>query len=274
MYTQPIDRAHPGCIAILVDQSGSMQEPFAGGSQSKADALAEAVNRLLRNLVIQCQRGDDIRDYYELALIGYGATVGTAWGGALQGQNLVPIQQVADFPLRLEPDRFPDKAEVSLDIPVPIWLEPIAGQATPMTQAIDLAGAILVDWANAHFDSFPPIVINISDGAATDGDPRSIAANLRDIHTRDGKLLFFNVNLSASATTPVQYPNSPQGLVDSYAKTLFEMSSELTPYMLAVARGMGIHVGEGARGYVFNADSSALSEFLDVGTRISLVADR
>jgi hypothetical protein len=272
MYSQPIDRHNPGCIAILVDQSGSMQEPFAGGPQSKADALAEAVNRLLRNLVIQCQRGDDIRDYYELALIGYGATVGTAWAGALRGQNLVPVSHVADFPLRLERDSLPGNPELSFDSP--IWLEPAAGEATPMTQAIDLAGAILVDWANTHFHCFPPIVINISDGAATDGDPRSIASNLRDIHTDDGKLLFFNVNLSTSATEPIQYPNAPQGLPDSYAKTLFEMSSDLTPYMLAVARGMGLQVDEGARGYVFNADSSALSEFLDVGTRVSQVADR
>jgi hypothetical protein len=274
MHSQPIDRAHPGCIAILVDQSGSMDEPFAGGSQTKAEALAEAVNRLLRNLVLQCQRGEEIRDYYQLALVGYGNTVGTAWAGALKGQNLVPITQVADFPLRLESDRFPGEPEVSLDIPIPIWLEPNAGGGTPMTQAIDLAGAIVVDWANANFDSFPPIVINISDGAATDGDPRSIAASLRDIHTRDGNLLFFNVNLSSSAATPVQYPSSPQGLPDSYARTLFEMSSELTPYMLAVARGMGFEVGDGAHGFVLNADGSALSDFLNVGTQVSQVADR
>jgi len=34
----------------------------------------------------------------------------------------------------------------------------------------------------------------ISGGAATDGDPRLIASQLRDIRTRDGNLLFFNVD--------------------------------------------------------------------------------
>jgi hypothetical protein len=101
-----------------------------------------------------------------------------------------------------------------------------------------------------------------------------MASRLRRVHTRDGNLLFFNVNLSSSSSAPIQYPDTPRDLPDSYARTLFEISSELTPYMTAVARGMGLSMAEGARGFVFNADSGALSEFLDVGTRVSQVADR
>lgn len=272
MYTQPIDRSHPGCIIFLVDRSTSMGDQFGGSSSSKADALAKAVNRLIRNLVLQCQRGEQIRDYYHLGLIGYGASVGSIFGGELAGHNLVPISNVADYPLCLVRDSLPGSPDVTLDMP--IWLEPVADGATPMMTAIDTAGAIVVDWANKHFDSFPPIVVNVSDGEATDGDPRAMAAQLRGIHTRDGDLLLFNVNLSESPALAVQYPNSPRDLPDQYARTLFEMSSELTPYMVAVGRGMGLTMGEGARGFVFNADSGALSEFLDVGTRVSQVADR
>jgi hypothetical protein len=272
VYTQPIDRAHPGCIIFLVDRSTSMEEPLGASSASKADSLAQAVNRLVRNLVLQCQRGEQIRDYYHLGLIGYGATVGSIFGGDLAGHNLVPISRVADYPLRLLSETLPDSPNVSLDRP--IWLEPVANGGTPMVKAIDTAGAVVVDWANEHFDSFPPIVINVSDGAATDGDPRSMAEQLRNVHTRDGALLLFNVNVSSSPGPAVQYANTPRDLPDAYARTLFEMSSELTPYMVAVARGMGLVMGEGARGFVFNADSGALSEFLDVGTRVSQVTDR
>jgi hypothetical protein len=272
VYTQPIDRAHPGCIVFLVDRSRSMEEPLGGGGASKADELASAVNRLIRNLVLQCQRGEQIRDYYHLGLIGYGAQVGSLFGGDLSGHNLVPISRVADYPLRLVSEAVPGSPSISLDMP--IWLEPEADGGTPMVAAIDTAGATLVHWANKHDDSFPPIVINVSDGAATDGDPRPIAAQLCDICTQHGALLLFHLHLSSSAGSPIQFPNSPQGLPDAYARGLFEMSSELTPYMVAVARGMGLVLGEGARGFVFNADSGALSEFLDVGTRVSQVADR
>ena len=76
MYTQPIDRNHPGCILFLLDQSASMEEPFSGTGRSKAAELAKAVNRLIRNLVLQCQRGNEVRNYYEIGIVGYGQTVG------------------------------------------------------------------------------------------------------------------------------------------------------------------------------------------------------
>jgi hypothetical protein len=275
MYSQPIDRHHPGCIVMLVDQSLSMDDPMGGSTQHKSVLLAQAVNRLIANLVLQCQRGEEIRDYYKLGLIGYGGDardVGPAWGGALAGQHLIPISVVADHELRMVSDVMPGTSDVSIDLPV--WLEPKAAGGTPMTAAIDMAGAMVVEWANENLDSFPPIVVNVSDGEATDRDPRPIAAQLRDIHTNDGDLLFFNVNLSADAAPSIEYPSSPQNLPNEYAKTLFEMSSPLTPFMLAVARGMGWQGSDGARGFVFNADAARLSEFLDVGTRVSRVADR
>jgi hypothetical protein len=275
MYSQPIDRHHPGCIVMLVDQSGSMLDPMGGSTQPKSVMLAQAVNRLIANLVLQCQRGEEIRDYYKLGLIGYGGEardVGPAWGGALAGQHLIPISVVADHELRMVSDVMPGSPEVSIDLPV--WLEPRASGGTPMSAAIDMAGAMLVEWANENLDSFPPIVVNVSDGEATDRDPRQMASQLRGIHTNDGELLFFNVNLSADTAPSIEYPSSPQHLPNEYAKTLFEMSSPLTPFMLAVARGMGWKGEDGARGFVFNADAARLSEFLDVGTRVSRVTDR
>jgi hypothetical protein len=272
MYTQPIDRNHPGCILFLVDQSASMNDSFAGTAKSKATALAQAVNRLILNLVLQCQRGVEVRDYYMIGIIGYGHEVGPAFGGSLTGHQLVPISRIADYPLRMTTDSLPGSPDLSIELPV--WIDPKANGGTPMTAGIDLAGSFLVDWANDNVDSFPPIVVNISDGGATDGDPRTIAAQLRDIRTNDGNLLLFNINLTDHASSPIEYPNSPRNLPNTYAVGLFEMSSELTPYMLAVARSMDLPVAEGARGFVFNADAAKLSEFLDVGTRVSQVADR
>jgi hypothetical protein len=272
MYSQPIDRNHPGCILFLVDQSGSMQDTFGGGQKTKAEMLAASVNRLIYNLVLQCQRAEEVRDYYHLGIIGYGSSVASAFDGDLKGQYLVPTSTIADFPLRMVEDTMPGQPDVSIQQPV--WIDPRAHGGTPMRQAIDTAGALVVDWANRHLDSFPPIVINISDGESTDGDPRTMAAQLRDVRTTDGNLLLFNVNVSSANDAPIEYPNSPNALPNAYAVGLFEMSSELTPYMLAVARGMALPVEPGARGFIFNADPAKVSEFLDVGTRMSLVADR
>jgi len=268
MYDQQINRGNPGCIVFLIDQSASMNEPFAGTHRTKATALAGAVNQLIRNLVIQCQRGEEIRDYLELGIIGYGSAAEPAFGGRLSSQQLVPISAVADYPARMATESMPGNPDLRIDRPV--WVDPVARGATRMTAAIDLAGSFLVNWANAHQSSFPPIVLNFSDGQATDGDPRPIANQLRNIVTDDGSLLMFNINLSSAAGVPIEYPSSPAGLPNPYAAGLFDMPSELTPFMHIAAQEMGLTVAPGARGFVYNADPSRLSEFLDVGTRVPL----
>ena len=47
-YQAEISRANPSCFLFLIDQSGSMEDPFAGSDSKrrKADLLADAINRL------------------------------------------------------------------------------------------------------------------------------------------------------------------------------------------------------------------------------------
>src|SRR5260370_464977 len=91
-YTAEIKRQNPSCFVFLIDQSGSMGDPFGSGegNQRKADALADVINRLLQNLVIKCAKEDGVRDFFHVGVIGYGTQVGPAFTGPLAGQQLVP----------------------------------------------------------------------------------------------------------------------------------------------------------------------------------------
>ena len=52
-YQAEISRSNPTCVLFLVDQSGSMADPFGSSvGRSKADELATILNRLLASLVI------------------------------------------------------------------------------------------------------------------------------------------------------------------------------------------------------------------------------
>ena len=126
-----------------------------------------------------------------------------------------------------------------------------------------------------HPDSFPPVVINISDGGATDGELRAdLAGQLRGLKTLDGDLLFFNVNISARPGSPLLFPSNAAQLPpnDEYAATLYEMSSRLTPDQLKEAVRFG--ATEGARGFAFNTNILALRQFLRIGTMVRTVDDR
>src|SRR4030042_4548749 len=186
MYTTEISRGNPTCFLFLIDQSGSMEDPFGGESSgSKAQAVADAINRLLQNLVLRCAKAEGIRDYFHVGVIGYGAKVGPAFGGDLAGESLVPISAKGDRPLMIEErmQKVPDGAGgvVEQAVKFPVWFEPLAKGPTPMKQALKKAEGILSDWLNAHPDCFPPIAINISDGEPTDGDPSQGAEPLHQL---------------------------------------------------------------------------------------------
>ncbi len=274
-YKAEISRKNPGCFLFLLDQSGSMEDPFGGGEpgRKKADELATIINKLIHNLSIRCAKSDSIYDYFHVGVLGYGkdTEVRPALEGALAGRAVVPMSELADNPLRIE-DRV-KKADdgagglVEQTVKFPVWFDAQWAGGTPMCAALRAAAEVVQGWVAEHPKGFPPIVINITDGEATDGDPRGDAEALSSLGTDDGATLLFNVHLSSAAGAPVELPSRPDALPDEFARLLFDLSSPLTPFMIGRAREVGMAVEEGARGFVFNAQPVQVIQFLDIGTR-------
>ena len=177
-YTAEISRTNPTCFLFLIDQSTSMAGPFGGQpGKKKADGVADAINRLLQNLALKCAKSDGIRDYFFVGVIGYGNQVQSALGGTLAGKRLVPISLIANNPLRVEQRtrKVDDGAGGLIDqsFKFPVWFEPMANGKTPMCQAMTLAGQVLKEFMTKFPNCYPPLVINITDGRATDGEEPS-----------------------------------------------------------------------------------------------------
>jgi hypothetical protein len=273
-YTAPISRANPTALVFLLDQSSSMLEPFgAQPEKSKATGVADALNRLLQNLVLKCAKADGIRDFFHVGMIGYGGRVTSAFSGGLAGKNLVPISELASNPLRVEvrTRRVDDGAGGILEQPFkfPVWFEARPTGRTPMCEALRKAKEYLQEFLAGHSNCYPPIVINITDGQPSDGDPRDAAKELRALASVDGNVLLFNAHLSDKQARAIEFPDDGPDLPDEYARLLFRMSSELPPKLVEAANTGGFKVGPNARGFVFNADLVAVIRFLDIGTRVT-----
>jgi hypothetical protein len=273
-YTAEISRTNPTCLLFLVDQSSSMLEPFgAQPGKQKAEGVADAINRLVQNLVLKCAKADGIRDYFYTGLIGYGGRVGSALGGALAGQTLVPVSAVANNPLRVEQRtrKVDDGAGglVEQSFKFPVWFEPTAIGRTPMCGALTLTKQYLEVFLGRFPGCYPPLVLNITDGMSTDGDPLVAAGSLRGLASADGNVLLLNAHVSATLAPPIEYPSAEDGLPDNFARLLFRMSSPLPPPLLEAARGAGYPAAAGSRGFVFNADLVSVIRFLDLGTRVA-----
>lgn len=274
-YQAEISRQNPSCFIFLIDQSGSMADPFGGGdsNKTKADGVSDAINKLLQNLVIKCSKNEGVRDYYYVSVIGYGVSIGSAFAGTLAGRDLIPISEIALSPARIEEriKKVDDGAGGLVDqkIKFPIWFDPVSNGGTPMRQAMSYAKNLIKDWLMQHPDCFPPIVINITDGESTDGDPSDVAQEIKDLYSSDGNVLLFNVHLSSHKASPIEFPDSEIELPDAFARMLFNMSSILPSYMQNAAKQEGYKISNESRGFVFNADIVSVIRFLDIGTRPS-----
>jgi hypothetical protein len=251
-----------------------MIKPFGGAhGKIKAQGVADAINRLLQNLCIKCAKSDGIRDYFHVGVIGYGNTVGPAFGGALAGQLLAPVSKIANHPLRIEQrKRKVDAGAGGLTeqkFKFPVWFEPTAQGKTPMCQALVQARQVLEEFLRRYPDCYPPLVVNITDGRATDGNPLAAAAVLRALASSDGKTLLFNAHLSTRSEKPIEFPDREDGLPDDFARLLFRMSSGLPEKIHQAAQAEGFTVTDTTRGFVFNADLVAVIRFLDIGTKVA-----
>ena len=284
-YTADISRANPACIMFLVDQSGSMTGDLAGQpGQRKMDMAADTINRAIDTLSQRCSDGLEVRDYFHIGVIGYNTDRGanpilTSLSRATPDQPFMLISQVADSAQIEERQvRESDGAGGLVEVTRQFlkWLQPKGELGTPMLHALQVTSRAVEAWVSEHPDSFPPIVINVSDGAASDGDPEGQAQMLKDIQTSDGNVLMFNVHLSkAASSTVIQYPDSEERLPreddpdldEASARKMFRMSSVLPEASRSHAGSLDLAVTENSKGYVYNADVVALVHFLDIGTR-------
>lgn len=239
-YETRINRERPGCFVFLIDQSGSMTDTWGGDeSKSKAEMVALYVNNAIHEIINACQKTEpEPRHYFDIAVIGYGKEAEQAqllWEGNLANKAFVSPAELKQNPTgnqgEIEVVRRTFKGETIVKIPVVYWFSPVAESLTPMGNAFEQCTELLEEWTTQHANSFPPIVINITDGEQTDCKDDELlekAHHLRQTKTIYGKTLLFNVHISAHTEASVVFPERMDELPpNKQSCLLYNMSSVL-----------------------------------------------
>ena len=275
MYTQSITRNHRTAFILAIDCSGSMAESilFRGLRLTKAEAVAGITNDLLFELVERARRSDGIRDYYDIAVIGYSGD-DEVRSLLPDGEELVPVSALAarEMPVRTEviEHRLPDGSIALREIPAPSWIEPQAAGQTPMCEALRRVRDIAAEWTAraANAESFPPVVFNITDGEATDCDDeelRAVCNQIKALETADGNVLLINIHIAAGdAGRHVFFPEADEAnYTNRYAALLYDCSSEM-PAVFNEA--IGPAAAPPFRGMSYNASAAQLVTMLNIGS--------
>lgn len=278
MYQARITRQHQALFLLLVDQSGSMGEKMTIHSRTltKAEYVAEVANRMISELIDRCRREEGIRDYLRIAAIGYRDRE----IHPLLGDDFEPLtpSQLAAMKVsrrdRLEERVLPDGQSVVGNFPQTLWMHPAAAGNTPMYEALVKAHEIIAEWVAAPENraSYPPLIINISDGEATDADPGQLvdlAQKIKELSTHDGATLILNIHITDQAGAPrALFPASIIEVpVDRNARTLYEMSSVLPAvYDPLIVEVRGDQAQGPFRGLCYNTPVTDLVAMMNIGS--------
>ena len=279
MYTQSITRTHRTAFIFVIDGSGSMAEKirFRGRLMTKADAVASITNGMLFELIERARRSDGVRNYYDIAVLGYSGDdeVSSLLPGDRDTLSVTELAAVRpDVRRETVECRLPDGGIALRELPVPVWIEPRAAGQTPMCEALRRVRDIAAEWTAraANAESFPPVVFNITDGEATDCDDeelRAVCNQIKALETADGNVLLINIHIAAGdAGRHVFFPEADEAnYTNRYAALLYDCSSEMPAvFNEAIREAKGPGAVPPFRGMSYNASAAQLVTMLNIGS--------
>lgn len=281
MYRQGITHIHRSAVIIAIDGSLSMQDytHLHGTQMRKMDAATLIANFAIDELVVRATRANQVRDYYDIAVIYYSGdgvetVIGNENGDFIEIKPLVEQMPQPTIYHIIQQDSNNEQRTTPLTLHE--WVRPKACGSTPMYEALAQIKSMLRDWCdNPHNkDSFPPLVINISDGGCNDADDSEIlnlSEEIRELHTTDGNCIFVNIHLAtddAKQNHSLIFPTFEELIADDQeGLTLYKMSSTLPAELEMVIHELTGHKSnQPCKCFARNASICEVLAMADIGT--------
>ncbi|MGB8508253.1 MAG: vWA domain-containing protein [Pyrinomonadaceae bacterium] len=224
-YERKVERAHPGLIVMILDDSGSMVGSLPGTSDTRFQWVERYSGIILKELLARCMEvpggTPTVRARYYLDVIKYGSSVET-WQAGAEGDEELDIGEATK--------RFTDNGSLGLG-------GKLGGTDTAAAFQFALQRIEKAIQKERFKDSFPPIVFHLTDGEShTDAEP--IARQVTSLSSSDGNVLLVNAYIGTSTQLNYKDPNDFPGYLDEQEVgpsednlRLFRMSSVIPETM-------------------------------------------
>jgi len=280
-------------MIILIDQSSSMSELFFsadGEDYSVAHTAKHITDKCLFEIMRTCVSGNEIRPYVDLAIIGYGTSIRSATPKIPMDQLPFSVTELQNS--YIAKNEIDDSNVGDFSKPRYEWVEEMSSGTTSMLAALQKAKEITEKWIANHRNSFPPMILNITDGMATDdlvlldrfqhgtlGDMSTLdlvttVKEIQKLATTDGNVLLCNAHVSPDEMSQITYPTNTQNIENPLAELMFEMSSVIPSTLLETGKEMGLPIQSGSRLFLYNAEVTSLLNFLRFGTSAALISGK
>ncbi len=280
MYIKSITRKNRALFVIAIDQSGSMAGELKIGTRTltKAEMVAEVANDLIAELIERSRRSEGVRNYYDVAVIGYSGKGVTSLLNEKRWVSITELSEMSVEQREVEREyKLNDGERRLFRHHVRNWITPIATGLTPMYEAMLTIRDTVEEWSQQaeNRESFPPMIYNITDGESTDCDYSDIAeisSKIKAISTYDGEALLFNIHIaSTSADRSLLFPTLSEIAqwpeCHRSSLSLFHSASHIPPIFREALCALKDSEVEGElKAMSFNCSMAELITILNIGS--------
>lgn len=279
MYQQYVTHRNRTAIILIIDGSVSMRARMRINNMRMpmSEVAALVSNFIIDELLERARRNGKIRNYYDIAAICYS---GDGVESLLPSDGLISIDRLAEHvpqPRKyVVEQKTPEGRAVYADFILHPWVEPKAKGDTPMYYALVTAKDMVERWCDDpdNHDSFPPLIIHISNGDASDSSEEElldIAKRITDTHTNDGNTLLVNLHLSPTSevddftlifpSEATFHSDDPDRILLYKMSSVIPRSLEPTIYDMLHQRYRGPY-----RAVAFNASVCEILSIINIGS--------
>lgn len=239
-YTASISSNQTTAIMFIIDHSKSMSQATELDGVSydyMSEAVAAVVNRQIETLLNSCVENGSIARKFDIAVLGYGDCVYSAWSGKLSGKGFVSPGLL--LACGREGDRYR-------------WVDPSdVGEKNLADEAFVQARELLEEWMSHQKNKYyyPPTVIHITDGGVQEDRLKSFilaSEELKKLCSMDGNVLVWNFILQPGKQREFILPSGDElaALRDGGGLVLYESSSVIPD---SISRRLATLVGKDPR---------------------------
>tara|TARA_B100001142_G_C14322405_1_gene650953 strand:+ start:101 stop:937 length:837 start_codon:yes stop_codon:yes gene_type:complete len=267
-YSNNLESSNPGCIVFLIDQSGSMGGMWDKTGYSMAYGAAQAVNNAIAEISLRCKKEKEVKPRAMIGVYGYHHNQ-VDWVITDTPSESGGLASITSIAANVKDEVFVDEEETF----VPVFVKEEAGGGTPMGEALKEIVEIVENFAQKYPNSYPPIVINVTDAGSTDMDINDLSAKcsaIKSIATSDGNALVWNIHISNSSAEVHTCPDDGSQMPDELAQAMLDASSPVPDNAKEYARIMyNWELGEEAKCMAYNADAKVISKLLSFASSVS-----
>lgn len=271
IYSKEINSTSPSALFFIISQSSHIGKliDYQGEKTTKSKIVSDTINEILYALLLN-NNSENLKSKFDISIIGYNdygyLCLPQSKGSWINMDKLLDSSNDTTKIKKIIKTRNGGKI---LEKEVPVWIKPKSNLGAELGSALKYCYSIVKSWIEKHPDSYPPLVIHITDSGYTDQDHSrviSLANDIKNLSTTNGNTVLINLIFEdLKNSTKTIFPSVSKGndRLNAFIDAYYEMSSYL-PFPMKDSNPLISDKYQDYKGIAYNINPQDLFSIMEI----------